>query len=378
MQSMQSMQSIRPILISLMLLHGSAAVYAIETESNAPAQEQAAAQDATRTVHTVLEGETLADIARQYYNTERQLRYHNLIPDAEGVSEGQQLRIPEPTLRVPGNWQKLYAQGLLPGQEFAAHEVKRGETLSLIARSYDLKPELLQRLNDLDNPDALEVGDRLRLPEGAQMKRPVAVSTVRPIAVTRDTPIGVYTVARGDTLSLIAERHGVRVGHILTVNPLPDPNRLEIGDRLLVPDPHRRLPPAEPPSEYTFMWPLDDYEVVSEYGGRGGREHRGVDMAAAAGSPIRAAADGTVVYSGEQRGYGKVVVIDHGDGIETLYAHNTRNLVKRGQDVLQGQMIATVGDTGNAKGHHLHFEYIVDGDSKEPREHIETVRRGEG
>jgi murein DD-endopeptidase MepM/ murein hydrolase activator NlpD len=380
------MPPIRPLSISFMsfisfiLFHGIAGAHASERVS---ASEETTAQVSvpadTRAMHTVAEGETLAAIAKQFYNTERQLRFHNLLPEPQATTPGLQLRIPDPGLRVPADWERQYAEGRLAGHEMAVHKVGRGESLSLIANSYDLDAELLQNLNELDNPYQLAEGDILRLPTGAQMQHPVVVvPRFAIVPVTRDTPIGAYVVARGDTLSLIADQHGVKVGQILAVNTLADPDLLEIGDRLLVPDPHRLLPPAAPPSEYTFMWPLDDYRVVSEYGGRGDREHRGIDMAAMAGSPIRASAEGVVVFVGEQQGYGKVVIVEHGAGVQTLYAHNTRNLVQRGQEVLQGQAIATVGLTGNARGNHLHFEYIIDGDSKEPRDHIESILRADG
>lgn len=87
------------------------------------------------------------------------------------------------------------------------------------------------------------------------------------------------------------------------------------------------------------------------------KKHRGVDIAAPIGTPIRAAADGTVIYSGSDiPGYGNMVIVDHGRGWATCYAHNSSNLVKMDQRVGAGQTIAKVGETGQATGPHCHFE----------------------
>ena len=118
-------------------------------------------------------------------------------------------------------------------------------------------------------------------------------------------------------------------------------------------------------SESGLIWPVDGV-VVSGYGMRWGRLHEGIDITAASGTPIRAAAAGTVIHSGWLGGYGLLVVIDHGNGLATAYAHNSSNLVSVGARVEQGQTIALVGSTGNSSGPHVHFEVRVNGVAVDP------------
>jgi len=105
-----------------------------------------------------------------------------------------------------------------------------------------------------------------------------------------------------------------------------------------------------------LLWPVNG-RVTSRFGRRGSRMHDGIDISAKAGTPVRAAADGEVVYSDSRlSGYGKLVIVRHGRNLFTAYAHNQRNLVKKGTRVKAGDAIARVGSTGRASGPHLHFE----------------------
>jgi murein DD-endopeptidase MepM/ murein hydrolase activator NlpD len=112
--------------------------------------------------------------------------------------------------------------------------------------------------------------------------------------------------------------------------------------------------------------PLDYDYISSPFGHRWGRQHQGIDFAAGVGEPIYATSAGTVIYSGWESGYGKSIVLDHGNGIQTRYAHCSRLLLKKGAPVLKGAKIALVGSTGHSTGPHLHFEIIVDGVRKNP------------
>ena len=119
------------------------------------------------------------------------------------------------------------------------------------------------------------------------------------------------------------------------------------------------------PSAAGLIWPCDGV-VVSGFGMRWGRMHEGIDIGCAYGTPNRAAASGTVIYAGWLGGYGNLVVVDHGSGLSTAYAHASSILVGVGQTVSQGQTVSLVGSTGHSTGPHLHFEVRVNGVAVDP------------
>lgn len=133
-------------------------------------------------------------------------------------------------------------------------------------------------------------------------------------------------------------------------------------------------------SKYTggqFCWPAPSYtRISSPYGYRihpiynTKKFHSGVDLAAPGGSNILAATDGKVIMAGWNGGYGNCVVVDHGGGLSTLYAHASKLLVSKGQTVSKGQVIAKVGTTGNSTGNHLHFEVLINGKTTDPMAYI--------
>ncbi len=114
------------------------------------------------------------------------------------------------------------------------------------------------------------------------------------------------------------------------------------------------------------------YRLSSPFGPRGGRLHKGIDMASSLNTPIFATADATVKFSGTQRGYGNVVVLDHGGGYETYYAHLNRRLVTVGQTLSRGDRIALMGNTGRSTGVHLHYEIRKDGVAVNPMTYIKA------
>jgi murein DD-endopeptidase MepM/ murein hydrolase activator NlpD len=112
-------------------------------------------------------------------------------------------------------------------------------------------------------------------------------------------------------------------------------------------------------------WPVSG-PVTSGFGSRWGRMHEGVDIAVGEGTPVHAAAAGTVIYAGWMGGYGNLVVVDHGNGLSTAYAHNSSLSVSVGQSVAAGELVSYSGNTGNSTGPHVHFEVRVNGSAVDP------------
>jgi murein DD-endopeptidase MepM/ murein hydrolase activator NlpD len=114
-----------------------------------------------------------------------------------------------------------------------------------------------------------------------------------------------------------------------------------------------------------LRWPVSG-PVTSGFGARWGRMHEGIDIAVGEGTPVRAAAAGTVIYAGWMSGYGNLVVVDHGNGLSTAYAHNSSLATAVGQAVAAGEIISYSGSTGHSTGPHVHFEVRVDGSAVDP------------
>jgi len=118
-----------------------------------------------------------------------------------------------------------------------------------------------------------------------------------------------------------------------------------------------------------LIWPASG-PITSPFGYRWGRLHSGVDIGAPYGAPIQAAKAGRVIFSGQMRGYGNVIVVDHGGGFSTLYAYESSLVARDGADVAQGQLIGYCGATGDATGPHLHFETRVDSTPQDPMRYL--------
>jgi murein DD-endopeptidase MepM/ murein hydrolase activator NlpD len=123
------------------------------------------------------------------------------------------------------------------------------------------------------------------------------------------------------------------------------------------------------PSAFGLIWPVNG-SVTSGFGLRWGRMHTGIDIAVPTGTPVHAAAAGTVVYAGWMSGYGFLVAIDHGGGLATAYAHNSSLLVTVGEQVAQGEVVSLSGSTGHSTGPHVHFEVRVNGIPVDPLQYL--------
>jgi murein DD-endopeptidase MepM/ murein hydrolase activator NlpD len=200
-----------------------------------------------------------------------------------------------------------------------------------------------------------------------------------------------HTVRAGETLWRISHTYGVPLQTLLRENDLENPAQLAEGTRLFIPGATRALEVPEPPPPpeapqarveprprrgpasipravghaldpaahgEALAWPAPGV-LISGFGERDRDKHEGIDLACPEGTPVRAASDGVVLFAGEQRGYGKLVLLAHEGDLVTVYAHNSANEVSQGDRVSRGEEIARVGHTGNATGPHVHFEVRV-------------------
>jgi LysM repeat protein len=233
--------------------------------------------------------------------------------------------------------------------------VEKGQTLSVISRLHRVPRNTIAAANRIRDPHWIRAGQRLIIPRGPH---PTPGRRGRAIAPAATRTI---TIKRGDTLASISRTYGVPLDEIITANGLLRPDRIWPGKRLIIPvSGSLRGRRAISPRSLTglLLWPARGY-VSSRFGWRWRRHHNGIDIAANWGSPIRAARDGRVSFARWYRGYGRMIIIDHGGRVRTRYAHASSIKVREGELVRAGQAIGSVGCTGFCLGTHLHFELEV-------------------
>jgi murein DD-endopeptidase MepM/ murein hydrolase activator NlpD len=173
-----------------------------------------------------------------------------------------------------------------------------------------------------------------------------------------------HMLEEGETLYRVSKMYDVTVEELIEANKITDYSNIPAGTML-------KIPGAVISSG--LIWPVPG-KISSGFGRRGRGFHWGIDIPAPKGTPIRAAADGLVLISSDGfrgfSGYGRIVIIEHGGGISTLYAHNSKNDVKAGTCIRAGEIIAEVGATGNATGSHLHFEIRKNGKPVNPLNYL--------
>lgn len=237
------------------------------------------------------------------------------------------------------------AQFSMSKGEISVYVVQTGDSLSQIAEMYGVTSNTILWANELDNAKDIHAGDEL---------------VILPIVGVK------HTVAKGETLNSIVKKYGADLQEVLDYNNLASVDDLAIGDELMIPGGELHTAPKKVASAS----PAKSSGSVSGGGGfthpapgarrtQGIHGYNGVDLAAAAGTSIRAAASGSVIVaksSGWNGGYGNYVVIKHNNGTQTLYAHLASVSVGVGAAVGAGDTIGTMGSTGKSTGTHLHFE----------------------
>lgn len=195
---------------------------------------------------------------------------------------------------------------------------------------------------------------------------------------------GIYHVVKpGENLYRIGKAYAVSYEELARVNGIKQADQIRVGQRIFIPSATRQLPvemitPAErvpavakasewppSPSEGTLLWPVKG-RINSGFGPRGSSFHDGVDIGAPEGTPIHAIEKGEVIYSDELRGYGNIVIVRHSGNVVSVYAHNQVNLVREGETVERGAVVARVGSTGRVTGPHLHFEIRKNNMAQDP------------
>lgn len=272
------------------------------------------------------------------------------------------------------------------GVQVKKYIVMEGDSLWAIARAHDLVVEDLFAANPDLTSDRLDVGQELRLATTAPLLNVVITST----AVKKE-PIP-YQVRgefdsrlwRGETrvcqagsegeaeviYRIVRQNRTVLDRQVISRRVLkePIPKIVAKGTRRVVAM-AGNVSVSRGSGSGVLGWPVRG-TISSGYGWRGREFHAALDIAAPHGTPIRAAAGGRVVSTGWEGGYGRTVVIDHGDGLATLYAHLFRVSVGRGDTVGRGEVIGTVGSTGRTTGPHLHFEVMVNGRRVNPYSYL--------
>jgi murein DD-endopeptidase MepM/ murein hydrolase activator NlpD len=251
--------------------------------------------------------------------------------------------------------------------------VRAGDTLSGISSRYGVSVSDLWIANRLRNPHSLMPGQSLVIPSSPDEVLGTAPggqdgAGQGPATGTQVSAEPVYhRVRSGENLWVIARSYGTTVAALCETNGIAVNAVLHPGQRLEVPRDASRAP--TPPSVVLDNWPLYG-TITSPFGMRSGKMHAGLDIAAPRGTPILAAAAGTIKSAGVMGNYGRALIIDHGNGLSTLYAHCDRLLVSRGQRVVAGQKVALVGSTGKSTGPHLHFEVIINGRRRDPLDYL--------
>jgi murein DD-endopeptidase MepM/ murein hydrolase activator NlpD len=241
-------------------------------------------------------------------------------------------------------------------REIEEYIVLKGDNLASIAKEFALNVNTLLWANNLYSWSTLKVGQKLIIP-----------------------PIDgvLHTILKGESLDKIAKQYKIDKTQILAYNDVDEEQVLTVGTYLLIPGAKKQtvVTPSAPkvvliPSKIVgslgLVWPASTKRITQYYSWR----HQAIDIGAPMGTPIYAISDGVIEYSGWGTGYGWEIIINHGNGMRTRYAHASKLLVQKGMHVEKGQVIALIGSTGWSTGPHLHFELYYNNQRVNPLQYL--------
>lgn len=330
----------------------------LETTATVPSRSVAAAQPAGGTKIIVGTSDTLDVLAKRYHVTPQAILAANGYKGPRALSPGQQLIIPHPgataAAPAPAMAPVAAAPAMAPAAKPVAalaappsmHFVNRGDTLASIARKNHISAAELARANGLDPSAKLKLGTKLTVP-GAK-----TAAVAAPVAA----PVGAAPVA--GTLQPVAVAPAPATKMAAVAAPVQSARLAQATANVEEKAVEAPAKAAETTSALpTFRWPVRG-KVVTTYGAKtNGKSNDGINLAVPEGTPVKAAEDGVVAYSGnELKGYGNLVLVRHSNGYVTAYAHASELLVKRGDTIKRGQVIAKSGQSGEVASPQLHFE----------------------
>ena len=319
----------------------------IETTATVPPRSVAAARPAAQGGTTIIIGtsDTLDILAKRYNVSSAAILQANGYKGPRTLSPGQQLIIPRATATAAAPTpapaaSKPVAAAAAP----SVHVVNRGDTLISIARRNQVPVAELAKANNLDQSARLSLGMKLTVPAksaaaAAPAAQPVAAAPVQPAAPVAAAPAKMAAAGGPPQAARLASA---------TTNVVEEKAAAEAAP----------VKPSEATGALpTFRWPVRG-KVITSYGAKtNGKSNDGINLAVPEGTPVKAAEDGVVAYSGnELKGYGNLVLVRHSNGYVTAYAHASELLVKRGDTIKRGQIIAKSGQSGEVGSPQLHFE----------------------
>ena len=310
----------------------------LDTTSSVPPRSIAATHAQGGTTIIVGTSDTLEVLAQRYHVTPAAILAANGYKGPRSLSPGQSLIIPRATVASTAPVPAAPVSKPVATAASSVHVVNPGETLAGIAHRNHVSVTELARANNLNPSARLKLGTRLIVP-GARAAEAAPVAPQAPIVQPIATPMPAI-----GKLASAAPQQSVRLAQ---ANPAPE---------AVEPS-----PPAKPSEATgalpTFRWPVRG-KVITGYGAKtNGKANDGINLAVPEGTPVKAAEDGVVAYSGnELKGYGNLILVRHSNGYVTAYAHASELLVKRGDTIKRGQVIAKSGQSGEVGSPQLHFE----------------------